>query len=281
MSAQAATILATVGILLLAGLGVFAVISRGATGRGPSRDRPGPDPVSGRVPPTTLAAEPPAAGLEKEGPVSTRVEEPHSPSWVTIVTKKRLIETPPDEVGVTRRQFFNRAAFGTFSAFLAILGLDFLAFLWPRLSGGFGAVVNAGDVTSLLDQAFNDDGSVSPVFIPEARAYVVPAPHPIPNVYTGKGVATNGVFALYQRCVHLGCRVPWCASSQGFECPCHGSKYSQIGEYFAGPAPRSLDRFAVQVTDAGELLIDTGRIVQTPRLPTLNVPYPQGPSCIE
>ena len=85
--------------------------------------------------------------------------------------------------------------------------------------------------------------------------------------------------ALYQRCVHLGCRVPWCATAQGFECPCHGSKYDYIGEYFSGPAPRNLDRFVVEVIDT-QFIIHTGDILQTPRAPTRSVAYPQGPSCI-
>ena len=54
--------------------------------------------------------------------------------------------------------------------------------------------------------------------------------------------------ALWQRCVHLGCRVPSACSSQGFECPCHGSKYNFHGEYEDGPAPRNMDRFAVEST---------------------------------
>ena len=53
----------------------------------------------------------------------------------------------------------------------------------------------------------------------------------------------QGYVALYQKCVHLGCRVPWCESSQWFECPCHGSKYNRVGEKQGGPAPRGLDRF--------------------------------------
>ena len=56
-----------------------------------------------------------------------------------------------------------------------------------------------------------------------------------------------GVVALYQKCVHLGCRVPQCDTSQWFECPCHGSQYNQVGEKKGGPAPRGLDRFAIEV----------------------------------
>jgi cytochrome b6-f complex iron-sulfur subunit len=74
--------------------------------------------------------------------------------------------------------------------------------------------------------------------------------------------------ALWQRCVHLGCRVPQCQASQGFECPCHGSKYNYHGEYEDGPAPRNLDRFVVEIDETGQFIIDTG------------TEYPQGPSCI-
>jgi cytochrome b6-f complex iron-sulfur subunit len=90
----------------------------------------------------------------------------------------------------------------------------------------------------------------------------------------------DGLVAIYQRCVHLGCRVPWCNSSQGFECPCHGSKYNLVGEYYAGPAPRNLDRFGVSVNAAGKFIIDTGSIIESPRASGLSVKYPQGLSCI-
>ena len=85
--------------------------------------------------------------------------------------------------------------------------------------------------------------------------------------------------ALFQRCVHLGCRVPWCATLQGFECPCHGSKYNYTGEYQAGPAPRNLDRFVVELID-DHFIIKTGQIIKSPRAPVKTVSYPQGPSCI-
>jgi cytochrome b6-f complex iron-sulfur subunit len=107
----------------------------------------------------------------------------------------------------------------------------------------------------------------------------VPAPDELSAQFEAQPVVTDGLMALYMRCVHLGCRVPWCAPSQGFECPCHGSRYNAIGQYFGGPAPRNLDRFAVE-NQGGRLIIRTGTIIQTPRAPELSVPYPQGPSCI-
>ena len=40
-----------------------------------------------------------------------------------------------------------------------------------------------------------------------------------------------------------------CATSQWFECPCHGSQYNRVGEKKGGPAPRGIDRFAVSIVE--------------------------------
>jgi cytochrome b6-f complex iron-sulfur subunit len=86
--------------------------------------------------------------------------------------------------------------------------------------------------------------------------------------------------ALYQVCVHLGCKVPWCESSQWFECPCHGSRYNRWGEFRGGPAGRGLDRFAVTVED-GRVIVDTSVIIEGPsrQANSLDQP-PEGPSCL-
>jgi cytochrome b6-f complex iron-sulfur subunit len=214
-------------------------------------------------------------------PVEMEAEAAEEPvrAAVAVTHEQRVVEVTPEEAGVSRRQFFNRALGATFGSFLAILGIELLAFMWPRLKGGFGASIDAGPVADLLVATRTADGGVIPAFIPEARAYVVPTGGTLSDQFAERGVEAGGLMALYQRCVHLGCRVPWCATSQGFECPCHGSKYDFIGEYFAGPAPRNLDRFGVELIDE-RLIIHTGDIIQTPRAPIRTVPYPQGPSCI-
>lgn len=212
--------------------------------------------------------------------VDEEAPEAEAHEGLELVEAQRVIEVTPEESGVSRRQFFNRAIGGTFFAFLGMQGLYYLAFFWPKITGGFGSDVDAGPVDDLKAQTVTSSGSVVPVFIPEARAYVVPAPATLSSEFAGKGVEAGGLFALYQRCVHLGCRVPWCASSVGFECPCHGSKYNSVGEYYAGPAPRNLDRFQVEVNNANRLIIKTGTIIQTPRAPVPSVKFPQGPHCI-
>lgn len=212
--------------------------------------------------------------------IEIEISEPEEvvPTGVQVVETQRVLEVSAEESGVTRRQFFNRALSGTFFAFLGLQGIYYLAFFWPKLSGGFGSDVDAGAVADVTTQVFASDGSILPLFVPEARAYVVPAPT-VSDQFVGKSVDAVGLMALFQRCVHLGCRVPWCGPSQGFECPCHGSKYNSIGEYSAGPAPRNLDRFAVEIRN-DRFIIRTGTILETPRASGLTVDYPQGPSCI-
>ncbi len=272
-------------LALAAAVGAFAIAARrsGVDWRKSLSDetRAADRSVGVELPPVPVAAHEPApeAPVLPVGAEPEAAEEPVAVA-VQVETEQRLVEVSPEEAGVTRRQFFNRALGVTFGTFSGLFGTSFLAFLWPRISGGFGSDVNAGQVGDLLDQAINDDGSITPVFVPEARAYVVPGPAALSDQFDGQNVEAGGVMAVWQKCVHLGCRVPWCSTSQGFECPCHGSKYNSIGEYNAGPAPRNLDRFVVEVTDGGELIIKTGSVVETPRAFQPSVSYPQGPSCI-
>jgi cytochrome b6-f complex iron-sulfur subunit len=284
---------------ILVGVGFFAIL--GALGaftiafRRARSERP--DPTAGlssetrradrsmqgvRVEPIALA-EPEPAVAEEAVVEEAVVEEVEAPApvanGVEVVERQRVVEVTSEESGVSRRQFFNRAITVTFGSFLGMFGLYSLAFFWPKLTGGFGSDVDAGAVEAITAQTLNPDGTIAPVFVPEARAYIVPAPDTLSTQFDGRDVAAGGLMALFQRCVHLGCRVPWCASSIGFECPCHGSKYNSVGEYFAGPAPRNLDRFVVEVR-GDRFIVRTGSIVETPRAPAASVAYPQGPSCI-
>jgi cytochrome b6-f complex iron-sulfur subunit len=72
--------------------------------------------------------------------------------------------------------------------------------------------------------------------------------------------------ALYQRCVHLGCTVPFRDDCDSFKCPCHGSHYNVDGEYLDGPAPRSLDRFALSLNGT-DVVVSTGTLNNTVQHP--------------
>jgi cytochrome b6-f complex iron-sulfur subunit len=226
--------------------------------------------------------------------VGAPAEVPTEEEEVFVPAPARFTEEPPkeeisyDDYGVTRRKFFNRAIGAVFGLFVLQFALAGLAFFWPKLKGGFGTAIKAGSVSSLKAEAI-DGATVTPVFVPAAQSWVVPFPvaelsgssfEATPFVVAGGESDGIGLMALWQRCVHLGCRVPSCESSQGFECPCHGSKYNLHGEYNSGPAPRNLDRFSVAVDSAGDFVIDTGTVVQTARAKNLTVAYPQGPFCV-
>lgn len=286
MTTQTLLLVGVAVVALLAALGAFAIAWRRSTGAPSWRDALSRETLRAdkskaiEVTAPTPAPEPQTSDLEPQTAAVERLIPDHEPIGVTVAHQQLVVEVSPEEAGVSRRQFFNRALSATFGSFLAVLGIELLAFMWPRLKGGFGASIDAGAVIDLIGATRTPDGGVVPAFIPEARAYVVPVDDTnLSAQFEGKSVAAGGLMALYQRCVHLGCRVPWCATSQGFECPCHGSKYDGIGEYFGGPAPRNLDRFVVEVIDT-QFIIHTGDILQTPRAPTRSVAYPQGPSCI-
>jgi cytochrome b6-f complex iron-sulfur subunit len=188
-----------------------------------------------------------------------------------------------EELGVTRRQFMNRGVLAAVGFAVATFGAGVLAFLWPTKSVGFGGKVPAGKLSDILSTI---NATKAPVYVPLARTYIQPYPkedlpraekvYP-PSVITGM---QSGIVGLYQKCVHLGCRVPWCQSAQWFECPCHGSKYNRVGEKRDGPAPRGLDRFLVTV-DGGSVTIDTGTLFTGPPIGTDTTGQKaEGPHCI-
>jgi cytochrome b6-f complex iron-sulfur subunit len=261
-------IVAVVSVAALLAASVFAIAWR----RGPSQSAGAPAAPDAR--PGTDRRVLAAAG-------EARAEAGEEEAPVDPLEARRELDR--EDYDVTRRQFFNRGIYGVFGLFLAQFGVAGLAFMWPRLqSGGFGSKVNAGPVDTIRDQLFLPDGRVQPLFVPPAQAYILPwtAETVEGSSFEGLPVIAGGVMAVWQRCVHLGCRVPECQSSQGFECPCHGSKYNYHGEYEDGPAPRNLDHFVVTIDDAGGLVIDTGQIIQTARATHKTAEYPQGPSCI-
>lgn len=197
-------------------------------------------------------------------------------------------EVSASQLGVTRRSFFNRALLTVFGIFLGQFAIAGLAFMWPKLGEGFGSPITLGNLDDLRSEIIQGDGSIVPTFVASAQTWLVPMPESaiagssfegLP-VVAGASGSEPGLMALWQRCVHLGCRVPSCVPSQGFECPCHGSRYNFHGEFESGPAPRNMDRFVVELDDANNLIVQTGQVIETPRASTKTIQYPQGPSCV-
>ena len=87
----------------------------------------------------------------------------------------------------------------------------------------------------------------------------------------------RGLYAISAVCTHLGCTVKMLNLNQPrtvqiggkpveirqeFQCPCHGSKYYGDGTNYAGPAPRPLDWYRLEVSpDDGLVLVTTSELV--------------------
>jgi len=162
-------------------------------------------------------------------------------------------------------------------------GAAVIAFLWPTPMGGFGSKIRVGAIPDVLAQIEAGDGFL---YLAEGRMWVTAYPasalEKAQSVYSAPELAgmEAGVVALYQKCPHLGCRVPSCVTSQWFECPCHGSQYNQVGEKKGGPAPRGMDHFAMEVA-GGVLTVDTGTIIQGPPIGTNTTGQEaEGPHCV-
>lgn len=70
------------------------------------------------------------------------------------------------------------------------------------------------------------------------------------------------IYALKTVCTHLGCTPNWLEAEQKFKCPCHGSGFYKDGVNFEGPAPRPLERYAIRISDDGQLEVDKSRTFQ-------------------
>ena len=265
MSSSAAVLIAIVVVVVLGGLFVFTTSARRDKAEALRRSR-------------QEAHDDAVARLSHEGPhVATGREVERAATLarrggsVVVVAPGGAPPAPrapldPEALGVTRRQFFNRSIVGFFTLGLTGFGAASIGFLWPTLSGGFGAKIKVGKLDEILGEI---RANREPFYLAEARTWL--APYPTDAVSKAEANYSDselngmreGVVALYQKCVHLGCRVPFCQSAQWFECPCHGSQYNRVGEKKAGPAPRGLDRFAVEVS-GGVLTVDTGTLIQGP-----------------
>jgi cytochrome b6-f complex iron-sulfur subunit len=286
--------IAIVAVVALAVVGLLVTArSRATTGR-LSRETRKRDQDTGAstVPEAAIPADE-AAVVEGAGEGRSRADEARKAieSGGSAVPATTAPSTPAvyepvdlDELGVTRRQFFNRSILAGSGLGLGAFGVAALAFLWPSAGGGFGGKIVVG---SEADAKAAFDNKI-PYYNAAAKTYIVA--YPKADLAKAKKVAAYtppiiagmeaGYVALYQKCVHLGCRVPWCPSSQWFECPCHGSKYNRVGEKQGGPAPRGLDRFALTVS-GGSITVDTGLLVTGPPIGTNTTGQsPEGAPCV-
>jgi len=287
MSAPAIIVIAIAAVVLLGAVSVITLARksdvRGAGAlSGETRKRDQQARVERSVEAAPAAAPPTAREVERAGQLARR------PAPIELAADRAPAPwSPPDPeaLGVSRRMFLNRASITLTSAGLgAFAAAGFVGFLWPFASGGFGQPVVIGKFGDILDSIRTGNGffyaSSARTWITEFPADALPQARVIYDDTIVAGME-QGIVALYQKCPHLGCRVPECATSQWFECPCHGSQYNRVGEKKAGPAPRGMDRFPVTIGGNGDVTVDTGVVVDGPPIGTNTTGQEaEGPHCI-
>jgi cytochrome b6-f complex iron-sulfur subunit len=143
---------------------------------------------------------------------------------------------------LSRKDFMNIAWVAVGALATTELSLAGLRFLSPRtVAGEFGGTFNLG----AYDQY--PMGSATPV--EAGRFYLVRLPE-------------DGFVAIYRRCTHLGCAVPYDPANGQFVCPCHGSAFTMDGDVLNQPAPRPLDLFTLSINADGEIVVDTSSLIE-------------------
>jgi len=198
--------------------------------------------------------------------------EPAAPRATGRIERARQAESRK----LARRSFMRVSAFAGISLFVGSMTAGFLGFFNLRKPTGFGGVVNVAASRIPLPGA-------EPVRITEGKFWLVNLTGPEGDVLGVGG--TGGLMALYWKCPHLGCSVPWNGGFNGatvnfpgvvgwFRCPCHGSTYSRAGIRVFGPAPRPMDTMALTVNGDGSINVNTGAITNgNAENPLRAVPY--------
>lgn len=147
------------------------------------------------------------------------------------------LQTPSS---LPRRQFLGYAWALSLVGLFGQAGAALFEFFQPRIEPGqYGGQVIAGQVGEFPPSTISH--------VQRGRFYV-------------SRLEDGGILALWHRCTHLGCTVPWDEAAGQFHCPCHSSIFNTRGEVVSGPAPRPLDLFPIEIVD-GQIVVDTSQSI--------------------
>lgn len=137
-----------------------------------------------------------------------------------------------------RRDFLASAAFWTTAGTLGFAALGIARMPKPGVFPGQSSLIKIGPPGEY-------PVSSEPIRVPGQNLYVI-------HDDQGYGVLA-GV------CTHLGCVIA--ATPEGFDCPCHGSKFARDGKVVQGPAPSPLVWYEVSLAADGQMIVDTKKTV--------------------
>jgi cytochrome b6-f complex iron-sulfur subunit len=205
---------------------------------------------------------------------------PRTPQEYEVLTGGGAEAAEMQRKGLSRRQVLRRAVGLTLAVVGAEATYGALTMLYPNLKGQFGSAITLSNKSKYVpavrtDFAIDNKGIF---YEANAKSYIMHIKDPqflmsggsLDDTLTSENWVkdSDGTYwlALYQVCVHLGCKVPFRDDCDSFKCPCHGSHYNVDGEYLDGPAPRSLDRFSMSFNN-GNVVVDTGQLNQRVQRP--------------
>ena len=63
-----------------------------------------------------------------------------------------------------------------------------------------------------------------------------------PQLLINLGSALGNILRPGRRCTHMGCALRWNPQERTWDCPCHGSKFSENGSVLENPAKKRLKK---------------------------------------
>jgi cytochrome b6-f complex iron-sulfur subunit len=144
-------------------------------------------------------------------------------------------------------------------------GAAILNTVYPRGVSGFGGPV------PVPASAIPRPGD-PPRQIIEGQCYLVNLLPDEGRIASDDAPSAGGLLALWWKCPHLGCTVPWKENHRApqfdpldrtgfFNCNCHGSTYTKAGALVRGPAERAMDTMAIEPGSDG-IIVRTDQIVK-------------------
>ena len=171
---------------------------------------------------------------------------------------------------LSRRQFLTISWWGMAGLLLSGLGGFSIWSLWPKKKSAFTQPVVLGGIPCILGPG-KVAGNVNDLKVGDVAEF---------NKECFFVVRTEkGILALFNKCPHLGCAVPWRPDKEArpedplkppngmgkFNCPCHDSQYDRLGVIQKGPAPRPMDYFDpgdIAIDAEGNIVVDTSKAIK-------------------
>lgn len=183
---------------------------------------------------------------------------PRAPLTLTVVDRR----ASPARLALSRRNVLKLGFWTALGAVAVSAGATFLNTLYPRGVVGFGGPVS-------VPLAAIPKPGAPPLQSFDGHFLLVNLDSDEGRLADDAASTGGGLLALWWKCPHLGCTLPWrqdfispydpLKRKGWFACNCHGSTYTKAGVRIYGPAPRSMDTMQIEVSASGGITVQTAK----------------------